>query len=474
MADIKDNGSDIEAPDTDFDFSGSDWEDVPTEPKVATAAAGDPFGADSFSDDDVFGGAAKESEAEDPFATAATADPFGLDDEDPFSFQDMPTPGARAEKAAAPGNPDDEFGDIAEDGFGGNAFAQADGFDAGDGLFEDDDKDTPEQPDEDDDPFADDAGDAAREAKDPFADDDAETAADGQEPHAGSAPPRRGNRLVVPLALAASVAFAGYVGYSVLLPMFASSPPVPVETAVVIPADPAFPAALPGQPGGLGLPEAPAAPAPSAPVLPSVPAVTPPQLTDPDLSMGTTGAEQPSLPAPDAPVVVDAAAPPAKAEPVLKAPDGAAVPSLDDIVGGEGRGGIVSMRGPDTAEAPLPQVDLSAIEARIAAIEKKVDDLAAKIAGQPSPPVSSVDGTKQMSAAPAAADLSASIPPLKPEILESATLKGVSRDLAWVSTGSGVVEVREGDTIPGAGRVLKIREYEGRWIVVTSDGIVVQ
>jgi hypothetical protein len=38
----------------------------------------------------------------------------------------------------------------------------------------------------------------------------------------------------------------------------------------------------------------------------------------------------------------------------------------------------------------------------------------------------------------------------------------------------GVMEVVPGDTVPGVGRVEAIRKQEGRWVVVTSRGLITQ
>ncbi len=37
----------------------------------------------------------------------------------------------------------------------------------------------------------------------------------------------------------------------------------------------------------------------------------------------------------------------------------------------------------------------------------------------------------------------------------------------------GIIEVDQGDMIPGLGRVDAIRKENGRWVVVTSKGLIV-
>lgn len=36
----------------------------------------------------------------------------------------------------------------------------------------------------------------------------------------------------------------------------------------------------------------------------------------------------------------------------------------------------------------------------------------------------------------------------------------------------GAFEVQQGDVVPGVGRIEAIRRQDGRWIVVTSNGII--
>ena len=37
----------------------------------------------------------------------------------------------------------------------------------------------------------------------------------------------------------------------------------------------------------------------------------------------------------------------------------------------------------------------------------------------------------------------------------------------------GIIEVDQGDMVPGLGRVEAIRKQDGRWVVVTSKGLIV-
>ncbi len=52
-------------------------------------------------------------------------------------------------------------------------------------------------------------------------------------------------------------------------------------------------------------------------------------------------------------------------------------------------------------------------------------------------------------------------------------LRDVHRGTALIEGRMGVIEVDQGDIVPGLGRVDAIRKQDGRWVVVTSKGIIV-
>jgi hypothetical protein len=94
-------------------------------------------------------------------------------------------------------------------------------------------------------------------------------------------------------------------------------------------------------------------------------------------------------------------------------------------------------------------------------------------------PAKEVTGTipqQQAAAAPAAPPASAAPP--KPDVARLPTVEGwVLRDVAngsaLIESRRGMYEVYAGDPIPGLGRVDAIRKQDGRWVVVTSKGLIV-
>lgn len=79
-------------------------------------------------------------------------------------------------------------------------------------------------------------------------------------------------------------------------------------------------------------------------------------------------------------------------------------------------------------------------------------------------------------AAPAAAPAPAA--PAKTEVgrlptVEGWVLRDVGRGVALIESRRGVYEVYAGDPVPGLGRVDAIRKQDGRWVVVTTKGLIV-
>jgi hypothetical protein len=56
--------------------------------------------------------------------------------------------------------------------------------------------------------------------------------------------------------------------------------------------------------------------------------------------------------------------------------------------------------------------------------------------------------------------------------LDGWIVRDVHRGVAVLEGRAGAIEVEQGDLIPGLGRVDSIRKQDGRWIVVTSKGVI--
>jgi hypothetical protein len=110
---------------------------------------------------------------------------------------------------------------------------------------------------------------------------------------------------------------------------------------------------------------------------------------------------------------------------------------------------------------------------------------AAPAAAAPAAPkenIKEVTGSVAPSATAAATPAPTAAPatPAKPEVARLPTVEGwVLRDVgrggngALVESRRGIYEVYPGEPIPGLGRVDAIRKQDGRWVVVTSKGLIV-
>ena len=125
--------------------------------------------------------------------------------------------------------------------------------------------------------------------------------------------------------------------------------------------------------------------------------------------------------------------------------------------------------------------------AKLAKLTETVDKLRAAqasvtTAAAAPAPAKDVTGTipQQQQAAAAAAPAAPPAPaaPTKPEVARLPTVEGwVLRDVAngyaLIESRRGMYEVYAGDPIPGLGKVDAIRKQDGRWVVVTSKGLIV-
>jgi hypothetical protein len=85
-----------------------------------------------------------------------------------------------------------------------------------------------------------------------------------------------------------------------------------------------------------------------------------------------------------------------------------------------------------------------------------------------------VTGSVRPQSQPAAAP-SSPAESLRGPVLEGWIVRNVNRNVAFIQGRRfGVIEVETGDIVPGVGRIHAIRKHtDGRWIVVTSKGLIV-
>ena len=118
--------------------------------------------------------------------------------------------------------------------------------------------------------------------------------------------------------------------------------------------------------------------------------------------------------------------------------------------------------------------------AKLAKLSEAVEKLRAQAAA-PAPvaaatPAAARDVTGSVS--PPATAAAVPLPAPKPEIARLPTVDGwVLRDAAngsaLIEGRQGIFEVYAGDPVPGLGRIDAIRKQDGRWVVVTSKGLIV-
>lgn len=118
--------------------------------------------------------------------------------------------------------------------------------------------------------------------------------------------------------------------------------------------------------------------------------------------------------------------------------------------------------------------------AKLAKLSETVD----KLRAQPAPaavaaaPAASREVTGSIAPPAAAVAAPVPLPAPKPEIARLPTVEGwVIRDAghgsALIEGRQGIFEVYAGDPVPGLGRVDAIRKQDGKWVVVTSKGLIV-
>jgi hypothetical protein len=117
---------------------------------------------------------------------------------------------------------------------------------------------------------------------------------------------------------------------------------------------------------------------------------------------------------------------------------------------------------------------LTRINERIDRVERGQAEPAAKL-------TKAVDTLERLSRGEAPSrDVTGSIVPLagganqpgRPGAVEGWVVRDVHRGTALIEGRMGIIEVDQGDVVPGLGRVDAIRKQDGRWVVVTSKGLI--
>jgi hypothetical protein len=119
--------------------------------------------------------------------------------------------------------------------------------------------------------------------------------------------------------------------------------------------------------------------------------------------------------------------------------------------------------------------------AKLARLSDAVDKLRAAAQAAPVPvaaaPVAAKEVTGSISP-PATVAAPVPLPAPRPELARLPTVEGwvlrdVANGVALIEGRQGIFEVYAGDPVPGLGRVDAIRKQDGRWVVVTSKGLVI-
>jgi hypothetical protein len=112
--------------------------------------------------------------------------------------------------------------------------------------------------------------------------------------------------------------------------------------------------------------------------------------------------------------------------------------------------------------------------AKLAKLNEAVEKLraASPVAPAVAAPVAAKDTTGSIAPAPTPAD-APKVELARLPTVEGWVLRGVSNGVALIEGRRGIYEVYAGDPVPGAGRVDAIRRQDGRWVVVTSKGLIV-
>ena len=115
---------------------------------------------------------------------------------------------------------------------------------------------------------------------------------------------------------------------------------------------------------------------------------------------------------------------------------------------------VGKLRAAQAAIAPAAAAPAAAAPAQVAAVSAVPKDVTGSVA----PPAPATASKVEVGRLPT---------------VEGWVLRDVGRGSALIENRRGLYEVYAGDPIPGLGRVDAIRKQDGRWVVVTSKGLIV-
>jgi hypothetical protein len=126
------------------------------------------------------------------------------------------------------------------------------------------------------------------------------------------------------------------------------------------------------------------------------------------------------------------------------------------------------------AEPAAKLAKLSEAVEKLRAASPVAPAVAAPVASMPAAaaPIAAKEATGSIAPAPAAAD-APKVELARLPTVEGWVLRGVFNGVALIEGRRGIYEVYAGDPVPGAGRVDAIRRQDGRWVVITSKGLIV-
>lgn len=122
------------------------------------------------------------------------------------------------------------------------------------------------------------------------------------------------------------------------------------------------------------------------------------------------------------------------------------------------------------------------LESAIAKVNAEIAALKAATAAQASKLTKLSDATDKLRASDSTGSIASPATPTSTPaaaqtsrlpVVEGWVLRDVTDGLAVVQGRQGIYEVVPGDPLPGVGRVDAIRRQDGRWVVVTSRGLIV-